>query len=156
MSLVIKIQTNLSLYLQVTYHVNCLVAEQKDKTDGPYHTLTLLLAFLEHCFWLTKPFKLFSLVITQSTTSLCLSMCVRDTHRQTHNRICKWLNWTGSLVGIQGGVCWVNHRQLSFIWGRWVVGCFWGVNGFICKWVTDSQTWSTVHPEWVNGIYSAG
>lgn len=33
---------------------------------------------------------------------------------------------------------------------------FGGVNGFIWVRVTDSQTQSTVHPEWVNGIYSAG
>lgn len=32
---------------------------------------------------------------------------------------------------IHGAVSRENHRQLSFIWGRWVVGCLAGVNGFM-------------------------
>lgn len=55
----------------------CQRQKKKEKMDD--YTPTPLLAFSEHCFWLTKLLWLTKLVTAQSPTSLCERACVRDT-----------------------------------------------------------------------------
>lgn len=45
---------------QVTDHAHCMGRSPhvtEEKMYGPDHTLTPLLAFWKHCFWLTKPLQ---------------------------------------------------------------------------------------------------